>query len=244
MQAARWRACDALTFFRFKGFIEEHFNGAARASLRLLHPDPFICVIDDFLSLQACGEVIAYVEGSSLFGRSLVLGGQQGNEEVSTERTSSSAFIPYDALPRLSEIRQRATELCGFPETHFENLQVVRYSAGQEYQPHVDFFVPTRSSDRLYLAKERGGQRCVTLLAYLNDINEADGGATVFSELGNKQILGVQPQAGRALFWYNVLHGSRFDAEDWRTWHAGSPVRREGCVKYAINIWIRNFPVR
>jgi prolyl 4-hydroxylase len=70
-------------------------------------------------------------------------------------------------------------------------------------------------------------RRLVTIFCYLNDVEK--GGYTQFPLLG----LNVEPKAGRAVIWQNVLHSGLPDA---RTVHAGTPVE-EG-IKYALNIWL------
>jgi prolyl 4-hydroxylase len=75
----------------------------------------------------------------------------------------------------------------------------------------------------------RGGQRGITAMAYLNDVEA--GGATEFLNLG----ISIAPQRGALIVWNNAgIDGSLNQA----TLHAGRPV--EAGVKYVITKWYRS----
>ena len=74
-----------------------------------------------------------------------------------------------------------------------------------------------------------GGQRIATFFIWLNDMEEEDGGATLFPDLGLKCI----PEQGSGLFWWN----QRGDILLEETKHCGTPVKKG--TKYGMNIWIR-----
>eukprot|EP01051_Picozoa_sp_SAG22_P032025 SAG22_NODE_13291_length_411_cov_1.073718_1_plen_110_part_10 len=86
-----------------------------------------------------------------------------------------------------------------------------------------------------------GGQRTVTVLLYLNEVEE--GGETVFSALGcsDEDSGGQQPRlaitaaAGKLLCFHDCLPGTV--TPDPRTLHAGCPVLRG--EKWCINKWFR-----
>ena len=53
-------------------------------------------------------------------------------------RTSSTGTLPaHDAVVR--SITERAALLTGYPYSHIEPLQLVKYTEGQKYQPHFDY---------------------------------------------------------------------------------------------------------
>lgn len=124
---------------------------------------------------------------------------------------------------------QRASYLCGLLPAHVEPAQVVRYLPGQRYRPHHDYFDPAGANFAAKTAS--GGQRAVTVLAYL--VQPDAGGKTSFPKLG----LGFDPKVGDALCWWNVNDAGR---EDPATLHAGEPVL-EG-EKWALNLWFRERP--
>ena len=134
----------------------------------------------------------------------------------------------------LAELDRKVAQLTGFPESHQEPLNVLRYNPGQEYVPHWDYI------------EEQGdmpcGGRIATVLMYLNALPEGAGGETHFLNMDVKCKPDV---AGAALYWYNV-HATGNAGEgltpDERTLHAGLPVKA-GC-KFVCCKWIQPFPFR
>eukprot|EP01050_Picozoa_sp_SAG11_P003317 SAG11_NODE_185_length_13160_cov_9.118521_10_plen_114_part_00 len=96
----------------------------------------------------------------------------------------------------------------------------------QEYRAHLDGYDTTTS----YGVENcrRGGNRLVTTLLYLNDVE--GGGTTAFSALpapagagAGRGVVEVEPVLGRVLVFYNCVAG-RPNECDPRTAHAGCPV--------------------
>jgi prolyl 4-hydroxylase len=143
-------------------------------------------------------------------------------------RTSYSGDVDStDSFVRM--IERRICDLLGIDASWGETVQGQRYTPGQEFEAHYDWFDTTAG----YWPKEvkRGGQRSWTAMAYLNDISE--GGATVFSRIG----VSVQPQAGALLIWNNALPDGRPNPD---VLHAALPVATG--VKYVITKWFRSRP--
>ncbi len=140
-------------------------------------------------------------------------------------RTSFSGDLaPAD--PLIAEISDRIDDLLGVDAHIGEAIQGQRYTPGQEFKPHNDWFYVSQG----YWAEEeaRGGQRSWTAMAYLNSVEA--GGATAFTALGIK----IPPQPGVLLLWNNALPDGRPNEA---TMHAGRPVERG--VKYVITKWYR-----
>ena len=107
-----------------------------------------------------------------------------------------------------------------------ESIHVVKYSVGEEYKDHHDFFHPGEE----YYEDEvnRGGQRLKTALVYLND--DFEGGETNFPNLNIK----VDPKKGKLVLWDNIKDDGSLDYD---SLHAGLPVKSG--YKYIAVIWIR-----
>ena len=146
--------------------------------------------------------------------------GQQSNY-----RTSYSGNVTRDD-PFVRMIERRIDDLLGIDPDFGETIQGQRYTPGQEFKAHHDWFY----TDAPYWPGEtkRGGQRSWTAMIYLNDVEE--GGETTFPHMG----VSVTPLKGSLLVWNNAtLDG----APNVDTLHAATPVVRG--VKYVITKWYR-----
>lgn len=193
-----------------------------------LHP-PIVC-IENFMTERECRHLIQYAEYKG-FQRSPVIDISNGLNKTDSNRTSSSVFLRKSCTQLVCAIEKRAAEIMQASVGYLESLQVVKYTKGQEFRPHYDYFLPnTQSFER---EKSRGGQRRHTIFVYLNDLPEYEtGGCTYFPHLK----LRIRPKTGRAVFWHNT---SSSGIEDERTLHGGETITCQNSVKYSINIWSR-----
>ena len=78
----------------------------------------------------------------------------------------------------------RACRLLGLDSQEvkrWEEPQTVRYRRGERFSWHLDALGPEAAAD------EKGaGQRVATLLVYLTELEEGEGGATMFRDLGGE----------------------------------------------------------
>lgn len=143
-------------------------------------------------------------------------------------RTSHSCHLnPWD--PLVKAVSDRITALMGLDAAMGETLQGQRYTAGQEFKAHCDFFPVTAS----YWPDMRasGGQRCWTAMIYLNDV--AEGGETHFPHCGFM----VPPREGMILIWNNL---DATGAPNDHSLHAARPVVSGS--KYVVTKWFRERP--
>ncbi len=140
-------------------------------------------------------------------------------------RTSYSGDLaPRD--PLVAAVSQRIDALLGLDSAIGEPVQGQRYTPGQQFKPHNDWFY---TSEGYWPQEEaRGGQRSWTAMTYLNDVEA--GGATLFTQLG----IQIEPKRGALLVWNNALPDGRPNEA---TLHAGTPVVRG--AKYIITKWYR-----
>ena len=99
-------------------------------NIRCVHNDPPIFEIDDFLSPSVCDEFIERAEKEGL-----VVPSQTFSADSGSKRTSSTWYLPYDAVP---ELLNGANKLTGLKIPTFEEPQVVRYEIGQQFSWHYD----------------------------------------------------------------------------------------------------------
>ncbi|HRI11016.1 MAG TPA: 2OG-Fe(II) oxygenase [Nannocystaceae bacterium] len=196
--------------------LRREFPGGER-----LADDPLIHRLDDLLTPAECAHVIA--AASPAMRRSQVSGATGGT--FSAGRTSERTWLRHDTDPTIRALVDRIAAVVGLPSGHAEPLQVIHYGAGQEYRGHFDAYDLSTEKGRLYTA--RGGQRLVTALVYLNEVEA--GGETAFPRLG----LRVSPRPGTLLIFHNCVEGTT--TVDPRSYHLGAPPERG--EKWAFNLW-------
>ncbi len=180
--------------------------------------------VEAVLTPTECDRLISRATGS--LERSKTLG-----DVVSDVRTSEQAWVDAsDASVGeiVTKIRTRAAHMTGiFREDLFEQLQVARYHADQQYKEHYDACMEQCDRD----GRERIPRRA-TLLVYLTD--DFDDGATHFAAIGTR----VKPVRGDGVLFYNADADTGAEIPD--SLHAGEPVRSG--TKWIANCWVRFDP--
>lgn len=210
---------------------------AARAAFgesvrKRLDRNPMVSCIDapeleiygrqNFLSAEECAEMRTLIDASA---KPSTLFSGSANAEY---RTSHSGNLsPWN--PLVESITERICALTGLPATHGETLQGQRYTQGQEYKVHCDYFPPT--ADYWQAMRKTGGQRTWTAMIYLSPVEA--GGETHFPMC---QFM-IPPVEGMVLIWNNM---DRDGAPNQSSLHAARPVERG--VKYVVTKWFRERP--
>jgi len=172
----------------------------------------------NFISNDICDTLIE--EGLKHFTPSTVLG-----EPIEGYRFAMDCFLDND-IPIVHRIRDALAYYIEVPIENMESMSIIKYEVGGEYKEHYDFF---HESEDYYLEEiNRGGQRILTLLVYLND--DFEGGETEFPNLGIK----IKPKKGKLIIWNNTNDDGTVDYD---SLHAGLPVKSG--VKYIAVIWVR-----
>ena len=154
-------------------------------------------------------------------GPSLVVDPSTGQQVPNPVRTSEAAAFPLATeSPAIHALCRRLAAASNTTVGQGEPLQVLRYSAGQEYKPHFD------AIDRA------DNQRILTFLVYLND--DYEGGETEFLATGLK----VKGRKGDGLLFRNADDSGRPDPN---AQHAGLPPTKG--AKLLASRWIRQRPV-
>jgi prolyl 4-hydroxylase len=179
--------------------------------------------VDDFISEDECQEFINCSKGK--LQPATVVG--LDNEQKLKDRTNEFAWLEHHANESIHEVSKRLSILVQMPIRNAEMFQVVHYERGTEYKPHFDSFDQSTELGKKYW--EPGGQRMITALIYLNDVE--DGGATYFPELN----ISITPKKGNVLVFHNTI--SETTNINPRSLHAGMPV--SSGEKWAANLWFR-----
>jgi|TARA_S200002703_G_scaffold152428_1_gene152812 prolyl 4-hydroxylase len=187
---------------------------------------PTIVVEDNVLSPDLCEHIINLAENKGL-GDNLI--NRKGKYIQDKARTSKGAFFDYGDNNVLDGVIEALSDMCGLPPTRLEPVTIQRYQSGQEYKPHYDAFLPNEMGEMPKSSKiEEGGNRCVTMIAYLNDVR--DGGGTVFPVAG----LAIQAVQGRVLMFGNLDENK---VPHPASLHMGLPP--ENGDKWIITFWFR-----
>jgi len=183
--------------------------------------EPLIVVLDKVLSNQECDQLIEFSKDK--LKRSKI--SSTGEEEVNEIRTSSSMFFQESENDILEELEKRISDIMCIPIEHAEGIQILRYTPGQEYKAHYDFFNSA--------SKAAKNNRISTLVIYLNDVEE--GGETYFPKLN----LSISPKKGSAVY-FEYFYNSEYLNE--LTLHGGAPVIKG--EKWVATQWMRKQKIR
>ena len=192
-------------------------------NVTLYSADPIVYVVTDFLSDQECNSFID--AGKNKLKRATVI--SDGEHEIHASRTNSYCWIEHNINDVVHEVSKRFSILVKIPINNAEQFQLVHYGPGTEYKPHFDAFDKNTEEGKKNWFP--GGQRMVTALAYLNDVEE--GGETDFPDIR----VSVKPNKGDVVVFHNCMDGSS-DINP-NSLHGGSPVIKG--EKWAVNLWFR-----
>ena len=188
-----------------------------------VNSDPLLCVFEDFLSDTEIRHLLAAAEPK--LKRALI--SSERSAASSVGRSGSSCWVPHTYDGVIEDLSLRIAEVVGNGLEYAESLQVVHYAEGEEYAPHYDAW--DKATERGLRSMARGGQRMVTCVLYLNDVDE--GGGTSFPNLDTE----VRAKKGRLLLIHNCHQGSTVRHPD--SLHGSLPVRKG--KKWACNLWFR-----
>uniref|UniRef100_A0A6C0C171 Prolyl 4-hydroxylase alpha subunit domain-containing protein n=1 Tax=viral metagenome TaxID=1070528 RepID=A0A6C0C171_9ZZZZ len=195
------------------------------AKILLLNANPCIRIVEDFISREEANTLVRTYESTL---KPSTVSANDSKQASTQSRSSSSAFLPAgsDKHKVLQDIENRLVLLTGLPVPHWETLQLTKYTKGQQYKPHFDWFDTSLNN------------RAITVFVYLNDVPQEQGGQTEFTDIN----LVVQPTLGRAVVWFNCSARGNSVNCDAKTKHAGKPPLYG--VKYGLNCWARTAPYR
>jgi prolyl 4-hydroxylase len=185
---------------------------------------PDIAILENVLTAAECDELIALSKPK--LERSRIVDHKTGAEEVMELRSSYGTYFLRGENKLVQRLERRLAQIIGMPVNHGEGLQILHYSVGAEYQPHYDFFLPESSGSAIHVQK--GGQRVITMIMYLNDVEE--GGETIFPEID----FSVAPRKGSAVYFSYCNSEGKLDR---MTLHGGAPVVRG--EKWIATLWVR-----
>ncbi|WP_203246364.1 2OG-Fe(II) oxygenase [Sporosarcina beigongshangi] len=181
--------------------------------------EPLIVILGNVLSDEECDELIRLAKDN--MQRSKI----GATHEVNELRTSSSMFLQESENEIVARVEKRISSIMNIPIEHGEGIQILKYTPGQEYKAHYDFFSST--------SKAANNNRISTLVMYLNDVEQ--GGETFFPKID----FSVSPQKGTAVY-FEYFYTDKNVNE--LTLHGGAPVITG--EKWVATQWMRKQKVR
>jgi prolyl 4-hydroxylase len=187
-------------------------------------PSARVAILDQpgFLSPHLCAELIRQIERDR---RPSTIADENGDSYFRTSETCDLTASD----PAVEELERRLFELNGIDPAHGEPVQGQRYTVGQEFKAHTDYFEPDGRDFAKFCSVS--GQRTWTFMIYLNEVEA--GGATRFKVIDKV----FRPQTGRLVCWNNRRADGTMNPA---TLHHGMKVRKG--VKYVITKWYRERP--
>ncbi len=176
--------------------------------------EPLVVILGNVLSDEECDELIRL--STDKMHRSKI----GVTHDVNEIRTSSSMFFQENENDIITNIEKRIASIMNIPIEHGEGIQILKYTPGQEYKAHFDFFTST--------SKATNNNRISTMVMYLNDVEH--GGETFFPKLN----FSVSPQKGMAVY-FEYFYNDKSINE--LTLHGGAPVITG--EKWVATQWMR-----
>ncbi len=199
-----------------------HTGKIVLANARFLSTDRAdIFIVENFLDEQECNVLIEEIRPD--LRPSTIVTPDSVDDRVRTSQTSNLSELGSELV---SGIETRICQYLGISCTYSEGIQGQYYDIGQEFKPHTDFF----ESGEIERMGQQKGQRTLTCMIYLNNVEE--GGGTRFVNLEET----IEPKMGRMLVWNNLdPHGE----PNHDTLHHGLPVIKG--YKAIVTKWFREF---
>lgn len=143
---------------------------------------------------------------------------------------------------------KRTKQLLGNAQhENVETPQLVRYTGGERFRPHMDTIEPTKATNFHPDYTERPWNRLLSAFVYLNDNCTggetyfprltgvgADADGSKFSRAANRQGLLVKPKRGNAIVWKNLFNNGSVDE---RLVHASLAIRSGEKVGMNLFTW-------
>ena len=184
-----------------------------------LHP---INIYDNIINSDECNKLLKISNGK--FIQSTLYDSKSNKSSTSgfidtKSRSSTNFYFMRGENNLIRKIENKISNLLNINLDQIEPLQIAKYDKGQEYKYHYDYFDDTDN------------QRQYSIVIYLNDLDEVDGGATHFPLYKCK----FYPYKGRAVQWSNINSDKSLNK---LSLHAGQPILTDK-TKYILTIWTR-----
>jgi len=235
-------------------------------TVRTLSPEPRVFELQNLLSSEECDNFADLAKLVQDEMSESMVGADHATSSKSKARSSRHTWIgsvfadgtgQWKTNEVVERVEKRIFDLVRLTKDTAEPFQVVFYNMSDYYYGHHDFTDPIHAPNNPYF--KGGGNRYVTILLYLNDVEEGGYTAFPFADAEGKpqmrhleptalyqgasaceaEGLRVHPKKGGAAMFYNLQENGHMDGKfDKWTVHAGCKPTKG--TKYISNKWIRN----
>ncbi|CAJ1909421.1 unnamed protein product [Cylindrotheca closterium] len=165
-------------------FHLNHVNGALNKPiyLKVMSLEPRVFDVFNFFSREESQQLVdkAIAETSETHRIKRSSTGASGYN-INSRRTSESGFDTHGSTSTI--VKKRCFSALGFDEyidSHGDGLQILRYNVTTAYNSHLDWIADNDQLAHDYQSAGVGGNRFATILMYMSDMGQEDGGETVF----------------------------------------------------------------
>jgi prolyl 4-hydroxylase len=180
-----------------------------------------IFTLNNFLTQEECEKVIQISE--TLLKPSAI----KGSNRDDFFRTSETCYLNLLGDECIKQIDDKIAYMLGIRASYSEGIQAQKYSVGQGFKAHTDYFDPNTTLFEKHDVKL--GQRTWTFMVYLSDVEE--GGETYFPRIDKI----FYPQRGQAIIWNNLYEDGSPNRD---TLHQSMSVIKG--TKFIITKWFRD----
>jgi hypothetical protein len=201
------------------------------------HEDPVVYLIHNLLTEQECDMLIQQAnpkvepfddtKDDILEGTATATASKEGGSKSKTANLER-AFLWNGALKSqsLKAIDERMEQVTGFPQAHFSDFQVNKFTKGSYHSPHYD---STHSMGQL-----------ASIHIFLTDGDDLSGGEFVFPYADRKPIK-ITPKRGMAVVYHNL---DQEGGLDWSSAHGELPVKGDdNTIMWTARKWVLTEPL-
>jgi prolyl 4-hydroxylase len=204
-------------------------NISLRNATRLNSNKLQIYELENFLTKEECSDIINIINSEDLHDSSTI-NSTDSVYKVNDFRTSKTCHF-YNKYPFINKVESRICKTIGINNRYSELIQGQKYSVGQQFKLHTDYFDP----NVLKQSKTINGQRTWTFMVYLNDMEDDDsGGYTSFPYA----YIATRPKAGTAIIWNNLNDDNKVNVF---SSHCGMPIIKG--EKYILTKWFKELEI-
>jgi prolyl 4-hydroxylase len=182
----------------------------------------------NLLTKDECNQIIQLAKSSQMV-ESHVVNETSLYSKNTEHRKSTQCWKNPSDHPVLKKLSDLSVEITGFPVSHQEMIQIVKYEPGGKFDAHYDACV---HGDKICQQMNRGStERRTTLIFYLN--NGMVGGETEFVNLDLK----IEPETGKGLLFWSTDQNNNLIKE---SKHRGNII--ESGEKWIATVWSHGSP--